>query len=141
MRTLILYATKSGASLECAQLLASRIENCTLCNVTAPEQRIEDFDLIIIGTGVRMGRFYKPMRTYLKQNRESLLAKRTAFFLCNAYPDKLKRTIEKNIPQALIDHAVSIESFGGKAPFSKPQNQSWMLMDHVSQFVQAISDK
>lgn len=139
MRTLILYATKSGASRECAELLTLKISNSTICDMTARTPDIKDFDTIVVGSGVRMGRFYRPAKKFINKNMDALLSKRTAFYLCNGSPDTLQKVIEKNIPKALIDHAVCIESFGGKPPYTSPKNQDWILMDNINALVRSVT--
>ncbi len=141
MKTLIVYSTKSGASRECAELLASSIKDCSLCDLTKQVPGIERFDLVILGSGVRMGKIYKPMKDFIKKNIEVLPSKKTAVFLCNSYPDTFKKVIEKNIPQELIDSAVCIESFGGIPPFTSPKNQDWLLFEHVNRLIQAVASE
>jgi menaquinone-dependent protoporphyrinogen oxidase len=51
-----------------------------------------------------------------------LLKKQTGYFLCNAYPDTIQKTIKANFLPELIDSAICIESFGGYAPFSPPKD-------------------
>lgn len=56
MRTLILYSTKSGASKECANLIAAQMDNCAMHDLSKPVPDISSFDTVIIGSGVRMGK-------------------------------------------------------------------------------------
>lgn len=141
MRTLILYSTKSGASRECAELLAEKITDCSICDIAKQTPDIESFDTLIVGSGVRMGKFYKPTKKFIEKNMDILLSKNTAFYLCNSYPDTLQKAIENNIPKKLIDNAICIKSFGGKPPFKKPDNQNWILMDSVNSLAQAVTAK
>ncbi|WP_342758802.1 flavodoxin domain-containing protein [Kineothrix sedimenti] len=139
MNTLIVYSTKSGASRECAELLAAKIKDCTICDLARQEPSIESFDMLILGSGVRMGKLYKPMKNFIDKNKKAILSKKTAFFLCNSYPDTFQKIIEKNISKEHVENAVCIESFGGIPPFTVPKNQDWILMDHVNHLVQAIT--
>lgn len=140
MSTLILYASKSGASEECAHLLRARLDNCSICNLAGPTPDLEPYGTLILGSGIRMGRLYKPIRAFIQQHRGILLSKSTAFFFCNYYPEKLQKAIGKGIPRELAVHAVCMESFGGKAPFSSPMNQDWVRLDRINAFAQAIQD-
>lgn len=138
MHTLILYATKSGASKYCADLLARQIEDCTKCDLSKTTPDIAPFDTIIIGSGVRMGKFYKPVLNFLRKNEILLMEKKIAFYLCNAYPDTLQKTIEKNIPQQLAKAAICINSFGGKPPFRVSSDAAWLVEKNVNAFVREI---
>lgn len=97
--------------------------------------------MIVLGSGVRMGKIYKPMKSFIAKSTKALLTKKTAFFLCNSYPDTFQRVVAKNIPQELIDSAVCMESLGGIPPFSSPKNKEWILFDHVDRLVQAVTSK
>lgn len=138
MRTLILFATKSGASQYCADLLARQIGDCTVCDLSKMIPDMAPFDTIIIGSGVRLGKFYKPVRNFLKKNGSLLMEKRIAFYLCNADPNALQKAIEKNIPQQLAESAVCIKSFGGKPPFRASSDTDWLKEENVNAFIRAI---
>lgn len=138
MRTLIIYATKSGTSQYCASLLARQIEDCAIFDLSKAEPDIAPFDTIIIGSGVRMGKLYRPVLNFIKKNEALLLEKRTAFYLCNAYPDTLQKTIDKNIPEQVAKAAIYINSFGGKAPFRAYNDANWLLGENVNGLIHAI---
>ncbi|MDF2921500.1 MAG: hypothetical protein K0R57_414 [Paenibacillaceae bacterium] len=139
MPTLILYATKSGASKECADLLGASLMDCTICDVTACPPDLARYDTIIVGSGVRMGKLYKPARNFILDHQELLLAKSIAFYLCNAYENTTPKAIEKSIPRELREHAACIEALGGKPPFASVKNQDWIRTDRVRALVQAIA--
>jgi len=139
MQNLILYATKSGAAKECAHLLAAKLTECSIRDIAGPIPHLENYDTVIIGSGVRMGKLYKPVRIFLRKNSSILLSKKFAFYFCNAYPDTLQKAIDKSVPQELINHAICTVSFGGKPPFTSPKNQDWIKLDQVATFAQAIS--
>ncbi len=139
MRALILYASKSGASRECAELLWSRLEDCSICDMTRDLPDMEPYDTLILGSGIRMGKLYRPVRSFMRRNMNLLLSKNLAFYLCNAYPATLQKTIEANIPKPLRDQAACIVSFGGKPPFTSPKSQEWVQMDRIISFVKTVT--
>lgn len=57
---------KSGASKECASILAKKLKDCEICNLKKTTPDITNFDMLIIGTGVRMEKIYKPVFHFLK---------------------------------------------------------------------------
>lgn len=138
MKTLIVYATKTGASRECAELLAAKLTACSLCDLSKQQPDLESYDTVILGSGVRMGNIYKPMKSFIERNRKDLRSKKTAIYLCHAYPDTFQKAVQKNIPQELADSCVRIESFGGIPPFTTPKNRDWMLFEHVERLAQAV---
>lgn len=138
MKTLIVYATKSGASRKCVELLADKLAVGSVCDLSKQEPDIARYDVVILGSGVRFGKIYRPMKDFMEHNRQKLLSKRIAFFLCNAYPNTFQRVVEKNIPKELIDRALCIESFGGTPPFTSPKNGNWILMNSAERLVQSV---
>lgn len=141
MKTLIAYATKSGASRECAKLLADKLTDCSLVDLSKQVPDIASYDTVILGSGVRMGNIYKSMKGFIEKNRDALLSRKIAIYLCNSYPDTFQKAIEKNIPKELLDRAICMESFGGLPPFTSPNNKDWILLEHVDRLVQAVASK
>lgn len=141
MKSMILYTTKSGATKECAELLASRL-GCPAYDITQINTKadVSACDTIILGTGVRMGKIYKPAKDFIRKNMDVLLDKKIAIFFCNAYADTFQKAMESNLPQELIEHAVSVKSFGGKPPFTKPVSSDWMNLNNMNDFVDKLSN-
>jgi len=138
MKTMIVYASKSGATKECADLLNQELDISSIFDISKEAPSLGGFDTVIIGSGVRMGKLYKPVLSYIKKNEEILLSKRVAFYLCNAYPDTFQKAVERNIPQKLIQAAVSVMSFGGKPPFTATNRSDWLMSTNVTDFVKTI---
>ncbi len=141
MKILIVYATKSGASRECAELLAAKLTDCSLVDLSKQVPDIASYDAVILGSGVRMGKIYKLMKGFIEKNRDALLSKKIAIYLCNSYPDTFQKTIEKNIPKELTDRCLCIESLGGIPPFTSPKNRDWILLEHVDRLAKAVAVK
>jgi len=138
MKTMILYGSKSGATRECAELLAARIANCSVCDLSKQAPDIDDMDTVIVGSGVRMGRVYKIVRAFVDKNLDKLLSKRTAVYLCNGEPDAFEKIVAKNIPAQLITSSLCVKSFGGKPPFASSKTQDWILMDNVNALIEMV---
>lgn len=138
MKTMIVYASKSGAAKECAELLHQKIENSDLFDLSKETPSPEDYDTVIIGSGIRMGKLYKPARAFIKKNEASLLGRRAAYYLCGAYPDNLQKAIEKNIPHKLIEAAVCIKPFGGKPPYSSANSSEWLISANLTDFIKEV---
>lgn len=120
MTILILYATKTGATEQCARVLESEIPNSTTCNIELAKPILADFDSVILGAGVRDGKIYKPIRDFIKKNHKDLLNKRMGYFICNEKAKETKEIIDSNIPVDLREAAICIESFGGYKAYAAP---------------------
>lgn len=67
MALLVVFATKTGATAQCVNVLAERLTGCTTCNLETEKPDIAEFDRIILGAGVRDGKIYKPIRDLIKK--------------------------------------------------------------------------
>lgn len=142
MKTLIIYATKSGASEECAKLLAKELDSCTLMNLDDEKPTLELFDLVIVGAGVRNDKMYKTVRDFLKKNQSALLSKKLACFLCNSKPKTTEAVIISSIPEEIRDAAIQITSFGGYKPSWVPISEDKKLkgieLDKIREFAHLL---
>jgi menaquinone-dependent protoporphyrinogen oxidase len=138
MRTLIAYATRSGASRECAEILATEIGNCTLCDLNESTPDISGYDTVVVGSGIRMGCIYKPFKNFVEDHIDTLLTKRIAFFVCNTQKDKYMKFVEKEIPETLRKAALRISTFGGKPPLGGKRKDNWMLRTEITEFAKVV---
>ena len=138
MKVLIAYATKSGASRDCAETLASRFENAVLADLSKSSPSLEGFDAVVLGSGIWIGRAYRPARRFWKENQTRLLEKPLAFYFCNAEPESFEKAVQRNISQELMAHAVCVRSFGGIQPFSKSQTKEWMNRAAMEELAAAL---
>lgn len=116
-RVLILYATKNGTTKKCANMLADKIDafaEVTVNNLADADPPTSSYDLIVLGSPIRMGRIHKKVKKYIKNNKNILGVKPFAFYICNAYQDIARRYIVKNLPPKLREHAVAVDTFGGE---------------------------
>ena len=141
MSILIAYATKGGAAKECAELLAKEIGDCTICDLDAGTPDIAEFDVVISGTGIRMGSAYRPFKKFIDDNADRLLTKKTAFFLCCVRMKAFDKMAADAVPEKLRSAAFRIGAFGGKPVFGGKKDQNWMLRDEVVAFANAVKDK
>ena len=73
-----------------------------------------DYDLIIIGSNVRMGALNRNVKTFVRNNRELLLDRKLAFFACCAFVENVNQYFQNNIAKDLLDHAITYDTFGGE---------------------------
>jgi menaquinone-dependent protoporphyrinogen oxidase len=142
MAVLIVYATKSGATKQCVNVLSEELPNCTACNIEMEKPSIEEFDRIILGAGVRDGKIYKPIRDFIKKNHSELLKKRMGYFICNEKPKETIEIIERNIPADLKEAAICMESFGGYKAYAAPKEGTDQLkgifVDKIKAFAETF---
>ena len=116
MKILILYATRGGATEECAQILRRSLHprHQVVC-VNAQQQlpSPEEFDVIVLGSPIQMGKAMKPIKQYMKQNAACLSEKNTAVFFCCGYPRQFEEYVETQIPRELTC-SLDVHCFGGE---------------------------
>ncbi|QJD83889.1 flavodoxin domain-containing protein [Cohnella herbarum] len=141
MAVLILYATKTGASTQCAKVLCDELPSSTMCNLESEKPNLDEFDSIILGAGVRDGKIYKPVRDFIKKNQTELLKKRMGYFICNEKPKQTEELIESNFPVALKEAAICIESFGGYKAYAAPREGADQLKGIFVDKIKVFSEK
>ena len=114
MKTLIAYASKTGTSKKCAELLGQALPDSELCDLTKEKRDPASFDAVVIGGGIRMGRLHVDARQYLEYCKELLLTKRLGLFLCSGWPEQAEAQFSGNVDGELLAHATVRMSFGGE---------------------------
>ena len=76
MKTLIIYASKTGTTEKCAKEINRQLKDSKIVNILNQNEDINEYDLIIIGTPIRMGMIDKKIRKFLISNIEDLKTKK-----------------------------------------------------------------
>lgn len=119
---LVAYFTKGGASEEYAKIIAETLTanglTLELCNLTHDIPDVTAFDTIVLGTGVRMFRVYRPWKKVLKQ--KALKNKNLFMFLSSGTaiedPDKAVDKFLRPLVDKYDLKPKSLISFPGKIP-------------------------
>ncbi|MFW9956396.1 MAG: flavodoxin domain-containing protein [Candidatus Thorarchaeota archaeon] len=87
MKTLIVYGTRYGATAKTADEIANVLRNndIEVKIANAKEEKIKDiseYDLIIVGSGIKAFRWTKEPKSFLKRFRNELRQKKVALFVC-----------------------------------------------------------
>lgn len=122
MKILIIYATRTGVSKKCAQMLSEGLDsdamNVELFDIEDAPPSPEEYDVCVIGGSIRMGALNKKLKKYLKEHAETLNAIHTALFLCCGLSESVDDYITLQIPKNIIP-SLEIHYFGGEV---KPDN-------------------
>lgn len=108
MRSLIVYASKYGGVAQCALDLKQHLEiPSDVLPVNDPSINLDEYDIIIAGGSIHSGSLQKDLKKFLKKNRDELLKKKFAYFICCLMPgDKAdSHIIPKHFPEKLREHA------------------------------------
>lgn len=115
MRIAIVYTTVGGTTRECAELLKRELKNqeVELFEIGKNEPQTEDFDAVVVGFPIIMGRARKNARNYIKKHREVLKNSKSAYFICCGFVDCFDEYAEKCIPRELRESAIDVTCLGG----------------------------
>ena len=118
MNTLILYATRYGATQIIAQQLSSEIgKNVTLRNINDGEPDLAYYDAVIIGGSIYMNKIQKSISAFIRKNEKTLLTKKL-FIGCFTQPDTAGY-LEQFFPTDLLSHASAKGMLGGLMQYEK----------------------
>jgi menaquinone-dependent protoporphyrinogen IX oxidase len=121
-KTLVAYFTKGGASEEYAKVIVETLTENGLAveifNLAHDIPEVADFKTVVLGTGVRMFRVYRPWKKVLKQ--KTLSNKHLFMFLSSGTaiedPDKAIEKFLRPLVEKYNLKPKSLVSFPGKIP-------------------------
>ena len=132
MKTLIIYASKTGTTEKCAKEINRQLKDCKIVNILTQNEDINEYDLIIVGTPIRMGMIDKKIKKFLINNIENLKSKKVAYFICCGFNENWKSYYEQNIPKDLLDTAIIYDTFGGEMDIQKQKGFDKFITKMVS---------
>ena len=121
MRTLIVYATKHGFTQNCVEALVRVLdEKADVFDLGSNRPDPSEYDTVIIGGSVYMGKIRKPVARFCAKNLNTLKEKKLGLFICGlAEGADIQKEIEASFPEELLAVAVAKESFGGGWDYDK----------------------
>lgn len=157
MSTLIVYSSKYGCTKNCTDLLQKRLKyKVDIVNLkTSKYLTISQYDKVIIGGSIYIGKIQKEVREFCSRNIEKLKEKQIGLFICGMQEgEMLSNEFDQNFPKELLNAAIAKECFGGEFNFSKmnflekfivkkiskvSSNKSNILTENINKFAQAMN--
>lgn len=136
MKTLIIYASKTGTTQKCAKRIKEQLKDATVVNIDNQKEDISQYDLIVIGSPIRIGMMDNRIKKFLKNNKEILKGKKTAYFICCGFHENWKKYYEENIPKDLLESAITYVSFGGELDLQKQKGFDKWIVKMVSKNIE-----
>lgn len=142
MNILIAYATKSGTSKQAAELLAAGLTNheVTLSDLSETTPIPGDFDYVVLGGSIRMGKAHRALRKYLSLFGKALEAVPHTLFLCCGIPHQFENYLEMVYPASLLESAEEALYFGGELDVSKQRGLDKLITRMMRSSIQASED-
>jgi menaquinone-dependent protoporphyrinogen oxidase len=145
MKTLILYATKSGAAREIAQRIASRMEGAAVHDLKQGAiPPLADYDCIIVGSSIYAGAMRKEAKAFMAQNMGAIEGKKLGLFLSGMDKSGGKDYFQPNFSPEALQMAKATGFLGG---IFDPQKAGFMgrlvmrIITKQSGYIDAIDDE
>ena len=106
MKTLILYATKYGATYEIARRIAERMDGAVIHDLKNDGMpSLEEFDCVIAGSSVYVGMIRKEAKAFLAKNTAALCNMKFGLFLSGLEPGKENELFSTNFSPQILQSA------------------------------------
>ena len=119
MKVLIAYAGKTGTTEKAAKMLAKHFGNAELADLRTSSPDPRKYDVVIVGSAIRIGMVMKCVRRWLTDNWDVLRDKKKALFICNAFLEQAPRILRDNYSLTLRNSSIIVDSFGGEMDIKK----------------------
>lgn len=116
MKILIAYSTKYGSVEKCAEFLKKElVHDVQLYNVkTKLTVNIDEYDMVLLGGSVYIGKTQKELTNFLKKHESALLKKQLGLFICCGAEDRSDTYMKDIFTEAIYNHA-SAKAYTGYA--------------------------
>jgi menaquinone-dependent protoporphyrinogen oxidase len=123
MKILIIYHTTYGCTEKCSNSLAEYLSDheVLVYNLTSTKKiDIKEFNVVIIGASIRIGRVNRKVKQFCNNHLNDLLQKKIGLFICcmNSI-GSAKEYLKSAFPSELQQHAVTLGYFGGELKFEE----------------------
>jgi menaquinone-dependent protoporphyrinogen oxidase len=123
MKILIAFGSKTGTTENCAKKIKEAMGQVKTDIIDLNHNRhleLSQYDAIIIGTPLYMGRIHGKVKRLLEKNSALLMSKELHFFICGlALGDEGVSLFKKKITNDLYNHAKQVKQLGGEAHLEK----------------------
>jgi menaquinone-dependent protoporphyrinogen oxidase len=146
VKALVVYGTRYGATADTSRIIADSLckkgFEVKVANAKKDKiQSISDFELVIVGSGIRMGKWTKEPEKFLEKFQKELSKKKAALFVCcgstNPLDEDDKAKVKAEAKSKYLEdkaakyniNPIALGFFGGIYDFNK---MSWFLRKTMS---------
>lgn len=155
MKTLICYTTEYGTATYCVNKLKDGIEG-EVDVVNISEKRapaINEYDTVILGGGVHIGKIGREMKRLVNKEIEALRDKNLYLFICCLEKSKAKEFFQNSFSEEVLELAKDKYNFGGVIEFEslsrthqmvlkkigKEKNQNKIIEKNIKKLIKAVN--
>ena len=139
MKLLIAYATKTGTTLDCAELLKQQFKGheVVLADLQGEMPLVSEFDAVVIGSHVRMGKVHKRVKQFAAECEKTLGDRKLGLYLCCCFADAAEDYFKKNFSESLLSRSVANIGFGGEVRMERQKGLDKLVMKIVISAIKA----
>ena len=142
MKSLIVYATKHGCTERCANKLKKGIKGeVEILNLKKSLKiNIDDYDLIVIGGSIHVGKVQKKVKQFCLNNLNLLKEKKIGLFICCMEDgEKASNQFNEAFPEELIKHSYANGIFGGEFNLEKMNSIEKFIVKKIAKVDKSVS--
>ena len=114
MKTLIIYATKYGATKKIAEYIAGAMDDAFMYDINHHSLlSVSEYDCIVLGSPLTAGMINKKIKNFAITHVDELQNKRIGVFLSGLQKEGEAESLKQNFPQELLDVAMAKALLGG----------------------------
>ena len=149
MKALVIYGTRYGTATEIAKEISNVLEKEQVEVELKDAKKIKDcdlspYDLVVVGSGIKMGKWTKESINFLKKNKEALSKKKVALYVtCGAannektMPEGQEKYLDKVAMENLTKAPIATGLFGGVYD----PNAKGLMVKFVNRFIKKEMEK
>ena len=121
MKTAIIYTTKHGSVKKCADILKEKLGgNADIYNLAeSSDIPLDDYDTIILGASVYVGKIQKEMVKFCTGNNPDLHSKQLGLFVCAGERSEKRFDYLKLFGDNIFSKSISRKVFGDEVYYEK----------------------
>ena len=131
-KTLIVYVSKTGTTRKCTELLKEYFPRAEYVDLAQQMPEPDSYDLILCGSGIRMGMIHKKLRQWITKNQSVLKEKAHAFFICNGNQAQTETVLVQNFGKELLETSICATSFGGITDYQAFRGMDRFIMKMIT---------
>lgn len=116
MKKIILYCSKHGGAKHIAQELGKACNEYEIQELNE-NINIENYDVIVLGSGVYAGLLDKKCKTFVSKNKEQLKQKKVLFYISGISIDTKDKEIQENFDEDFVLSLKYSDKLGGQINF------------------------
>ncbi len=149
MKALVVYGTRYGTAAEIAEEITKVLEDEKLDVDLLNAKRLKNcdvsrYDLLVVGSGIKMGKWTKESLNFLKKNKDSLSNKKVALFVsCGSANDEKTRPEgqEKYLDKVALENLTKLPIATGLFGSVYDPNAKGLMIKFVNRFIKKEMEK